>query len=136
MKPEGRRILVVDDHQDVAETTAELFRMAGEFEVEVASNGLAAVERARVFRPRAVVMDINMPVMDGYQAAGLLRYEQPPHVPLLLVALTGRTQEQDRSRALEAGFDHHFKKPLTSLQLFDLVSGFFAEHSTSDFYSL
>lgn len=121
------RILVVDDHHDAADTTAELFRMYGSYEVQAAYNGKEAVEVARSFCPDVVVLDLNMPVMDGYEAAKLLRGEQAPQSRLLLVAMTGRSEPEDIERAATVGFDHHFCKPLTGLKLFDLVASFFAE---------
>jgi CheY-like chemotaxis protein len=122
-----KRILVVDDHRDVAETTAELFRMSGSYEIKQAYNGKEAVELARSFRPRVVVLDLNMPVMDGYQAARILRNAQPEQAGLLLVAMSGRNQPEDIARAAAAGFDHHFSKPLLGRELFELVASFFAE---------
>lgn len=125
MDLQSRRILVVDDHHDAAHTTAMLFRIEGYNQVEVAYNGLEAVTLARTFHPDVVVLDINMPVMDGYQAARALRDEQATDAQLLLVALTGRSQSEDIQRAAAAGFDHHLSKPLMGLDLFELIDSFF-----------
>lgn len=121
------RILIVDDHHDAADTTAELFRMMGDYEVRTAYDGKEAVEVARSFGPQVVVLDLNMPVMDGYQAARQLRDEQAPPARLLLVALTGRNQPEDIERAMAAGFDRHFRKPLMGPALFELVAAFLAQ---------
>lgn len=126
VKLQSQRILVVDDHHDAADTTAEFFRMNGKYEVKTAYGGKEAVELSRSFRPDVVVLDINMPMMDGYKVARLLRDEQAPATKLLLVALTGRNQPEDMERAAAAGFDHHFSKPLMDLALFDLVASYFA----------
>lgn len=121
------KILVVDDYRDAADMTAELFRMDGAYEVKTAYDGKEAVELAHSFCPDVVVLDLNMPVMNGYQVARLLRDEQDPTTRLLLVALTGRNQPEDIERVAAAGFDHHFLKPLTDLDLFALVANFFVE---------
>lgn len=127
VKRQGQKILVVDDYHDAADTTADLFRISGKYEVKTAYDGKEAVELSRSFRPAVVVLDINMPVMDGYQVARLLRDEQDPATKLLLVAMTGRTQADDMERAAAAGFDHHFSKPLMDRALFDFVASFFNE---------
>ena len=121
-----QRVLVVDDHHDAADTTAEFLRMYGTYDVRTAYDGMEAVELARSFLPEVVILDINMPVMDGYEAASLLRDGQAPGARLLLVALTGRNQPEDVARAKAAGFDHHLSKPLMDLALCDLVEDFFA----------
>lgn len=92
---------------DAAETTGELLRMDARFDVEVVYGGLQAVEAARSFAPDLVILDINMPEMDGYEAAAVLRSEQPFDRPLVLVALTGRSTQDDINLARRAGFDYH-----------------------------
>lgn len=119
-----RRILVVDDHPDAADVAAVLLRMAG-YETAVAFDGLEAVEVARAFKPDLVLMDIDMPNMDGYGAARVLRQEHARH--LILIAHTGRTTPADVQAALDAGFDRHVSKPLMGEALCDLVDMFLAE---------
>jgi CheY-like chemotaxis protein len=119
------KVLVVDDHQDAAETTAELLRMSGAWEVRVAYNGLQAVQIARELLPQVVVLDINMPVMDGYEAATILRAEETSETRMLLIALTGRTGPDDLRKATEAGFDHHLCKPIDVRELCELVDSYF-----------
>ncbi len=115
------KILLADDNVDAADTTADLLRLDG-LEVRVAYDGLQAVEAARSFRPDLVVLDINMPVMDGYEAAARLRKEQCADQRLVLVAVTGEIQEEDVDRAFRAGFDHHMGKPVRGDALGVLVA--------------
>jgi PAS domain S-box-containing protein len=106
----SRRVLVVDDNVDAAESLEELLRGLG-YETAVAHEGLGALERAREFRPDIAVLDIGLPVIDGYELARRLRAIASLQ-NLRLIALTGYVEAGDRSRALEAGFDHHLAKPL------------------------
>ncbi len=107
--PQSMRVLVVDDSRDAAESLALLLRAAGH-EVSTAYAGPAALEAARAFRPEAVLLDIGLPGMDGYEVARRLRRESGLD-RALLVAVTGYGQDEDRRRAHEAGFDHHLVKP-------------------------
>ncbi|MBA4329791.1 MAG: hybrid sensor histidine kinase/response regulator [Polaromonas sp.] len=105
-----RKVLVVDDNVDAADTLGALLGMDG-FAVSTVYDGVAAVAQARAAAPDIVVMDIGMPGMDGYDAARLIR-QQPGGDKILLIALTGWGQSTDRKRASEAGFDHHLVKPV------------------------
>lgn len=105
-----RRILVVDDNSDVAETLAELLRQQGN-EVATANDGPSAVEKAENLHPDLVLLDIGLPGMDGYEVARRLRQSPPMH-DVVLAALTGYGQESDRERTSMAGFDAHFVKPV------------------------
>jgi PAS domain S-box-containing protein len=105
-----RRLLVVDDNRDAAETLAELAQIWG-FEVETAYDGLAALQRASEWEPALVFLDIGMPGLDGYEVARRLRQERR-FENTTLVALTGYGQEGDRERSRAAGFDHHLVKPV------------------------
>jgi two-component system, chemotaxis family, CheB/CheR fusion protein len=115
-----RRILVVDDNPDTADSLALLLRLRG-YEVEVAYDGPAALERAGSFHPQVVLLDIGLPGLDGYQVAERLRQERRLG-KLRLVALTGYGREQDQLRAREAGFDHHLTKPVDPQVIYDLVA--------------
>jgi len=117
---QSRRVLVVDDNCDAAESLAMLLRMDGA-EVEVAFDGDAAVKAAVRFQPEAILLDIGLPKMDGYSAARAIRRE-PSCSKVLLVAMTGWGQEEDKRRALEAGFDAHLVKPVSP----DALMGIFA----------
>lgn len=105
-----RKVLVVDDNADAADTLNVLLGMDG-FAVSTAYDGVAAVAQAGTAAPDIVIMDIGMPGMDGYDAARLIR-QQPGGEHILLIALTGWGQSTDRKRASEAGFDHHLVKPV------------------------
>jgi PAS domain S-box-containing protein len=107
---EGRKLLVVDDNQDAAESLATLLRLLG-YEVVVAHDGFSALEVVKTFLPEIVFLDIGMPGMDGYEVARRLR-GAPGLETVRLAALTGWGQQADRRRTAEAGFDHHLVKPL------------------------
>jgi PAS domain S-box-containing protein len=116
----SRRILVADDFPQSAETLARLLRQEGN-EVEVAQDGIEAVESAARFLPDVVVLDIAMPKLDGYEAARKIR-EQPWGKHMVLIALTGWGQQQDRRRTQEAGFDAHLTKPVNCEAIMDLLA--------------
>jgi CheY-like chemotaxis protein len=103
------RVLVADDNRDAAESLAALLRILGN-DVKVAYDGIEAVEAARAFRPNVILLDIGMPLLDGYGAAREIRRD--PQIGVAkLVALTGWGQEEDRQRVRAAGFDEHIVKP-------------------------
>jgi CheY-like chemotaxis protein len=105
-----RRCLVIEDHVDAAESLALLLQLIGH-ETEVAFDATQGLEAARRFRPEVVLCDIGLPgAMDGYAAARAFRAD-PELRPVFLIALTGYGQEEDRRKALEAGFDAHLTKP-------------------------
>jgi PAS domain S-box-containing protein len=106
-----RRVLVVDDNEDSADSLALLLELKGH-EVRVALDGPAALATAHAFQPEVVLLDIGLPGMDGYEVARRLRAERAGEGGLLLVALTGYGQDEDRRRSREAGFDHHLVKPV------------------------
>jgi CheY-like chemotaxis protein len=109
---EGRsvRVLLVEDNLDAARTLAELLELLGH-EVRMAHDGPTALAIAAGYRPEVVLLDLGLPVMDGYEVARRLRQEAGLG-EVRLVALTGYGQEEDRRRASEAGFDHHLVKPV------------------------
>jgi PAS domain S-box-containing protein len=109
VKPGALRVLVADDNEDAAESLAAVLRVAGH-DVRVAHDGQEAVELAATFRPALALLDIGMPRMNGYEAAQRIR-GQEGGAGLLLIAVTGWGQQDDRRRAFEAGFDHHLTKP-------------------------
>jgi signal transduction histidine kinase/ActR/RegA family two-component response regulator len=106
----ARRVLVVDDNEDSAETMALLLQSLGA-EVRTANDGLTALEALRQHAPSVVILDIGMPRMDGYEVARRAR-QTPEGRAAMLIALTGWGQEEDRRRTQEAGFDHHLVKPV------------------------
>ena len=104
------RILVVDDNGDSATSLANLLELDGN-ETYIAYNGLEAVEAAGRLKPDLVLLDIGLPKLNGYEACRRIR-DQPWGKSMILVALTGWGQEEDRQRSREAGFDGHLVKPL------------------------
>jgi CheY-like chemotaxis protein len=103
-----RRVLIVEDNPDGRATLQQLLQLWG-FEVEVAADGLQGVEKALAWHPDYAVVDIGLPGLDGYELARRVRAAFDGHV--LLVALTGYGQPEDRRRAFQAGFDAHLTKP-------------------------
>jgi CheY-like chemotaxis protein/two-component sensor histidine kinase len=102
-------VLIVDDNHDGADSLRLLLRSLG-LEVRVAYGGAEALALLQSFVPELVLLDIGMPGMDGYEVARRIRADQRLR-EVVLVALTGWGQEQDRARARTAGFDHHLIKP-------------------------
>ena len=116
----ARRILVVDDNRDSAESLMLLLRLSGH-EVLVVHDGLAAVEAAGTWNPEVVLLDIGLPEMDGYEVAMKLR-ERQNGKRLTLIAVTGWGQDADRQRSREAGFDAHLTKPVETTMLQKLLA--------------
>ncbi len=119
--PHGKRILIVDDNNDAADSLADLLRDFGH-EVEVAYSPAAALDLVEAFRPEVAVLDIGLPGMDGYALAARLR-SNPVSAHCLLIALTGYGQSHDRTRSEEGGFQHHLVKPVDIVKLLKLVAG-------------
>ncbi|HYC38825.1 MAG TPA: response regulator [Usitatibacter sp.] len=112
------RVLVVDDNQDAADSLATLLGVMG-YEVRIAYDGPEAIAAADEFRPAVALLDIGLPKLSGYDIARHVREEHGEEV--LLVAITGWGQEDDRRKAQEAGFDHHFTKPADFEVLLELI---------------
>lgn len=108
----SRRVLVVDDNVASAQSLAMVLNLDGH-EVQVVHDGTEAIEAVRRFRPAAVLMDIGLPGMDGYEVARRLRDDLDLAKGLaLVVAVTGYAEDEARKRSSEAGFDHHLVKPV------------------------
>ena len=106
--PDKNRILVVDDNADLAQATAQLLSLHG-YDVRTAYDGPSALETASDFAPHVCVLDIGLPVMDGYEVARRLRERV---LDLRLIAISGYGRDGDTLRAQEAGFDVHLVKPV------------------------
>ena len=117
----GCRVLLVDDKVDSAQTLALLLEMSGH-SVQLAYDGLSAVEAAMVYRPEVVLLDIGLPGLDGYQVAQRIR-QQAELEGVTLVALTGYGRDDDRERSKQAGFDHHLVKPASFEQIEAILCG-------------
>lgn len=111
---------MVDDNVDAAETLAELLELWGHTAC-VRHDGPAAIAATPAFAPDLVLLDIDLPGMDGHEVARRLR-DEPGVKETVLVALTGFGQEDDRRRSREAGFDHHLTKPVDPEALRELLS--------------
>ena len=111
----ARRILVVDDNHDAAESLAVMLRVMGN-EVIVSHEGSAAITAAAEFLPEMVMLDIAMPGLNGHETARRMRM-LPSSDRMVLVAITGYGQEHDRSLSFAAGFDHHLVKPVNAADL-------------------
>jgi CheY-like chemotaxis protein len=114
-----RRILVVDDNTDTADSLAAMLGVLGH-EARVAYDGAQAIALADDFRPDIVLMDIGMPKFNGFQVAQRLR-AQPWADRVVLIAITGWDQPEDRRCSKEAGFDAHLAKPVDPELLFRLL---------------
>lgn len=122
MAPLPIRILCVDDNRDAAESLALILQVVG-LEAEAAYDGPSALRALDRFRPHACVSDINMPGMDGYELARRVR-QWAGRRPLLLVAMTARTTEEDQEKSVEAGFDVHLNKPADPMAVVETVVSF------------
>jgi CheY-like chemotaxis protein/two-component sensor histidine kinase len=116
----GRRILVVDDNRDSADSIATLLELSGHRSF-VAHDGLAAVEAAERLRPDVVLLDVGLPKLSGLEACRRIR-RHAWGKGLVIVALTGWGQESDRRKTKEAGFDAHLVKPVDYSDLLQLIS--------------
>jgi PAS domain S-box-containing protein len=115
-----RRILVVDDHTDAADSLVQLLRVEGH-DVRIARSGSEAILAATSDPPEVILLDLGMPGMDGYEAARWIRTD-PAARNTTIIAVTGWGQEEDRRRSREAGFNYHLVKPVDLDQLRDLLA--------------
>ncbi len=115
----SRKIMVVDDNRDLADSFAKLLRLMGH-EVRTTHDGRQVLEAARIFRPELIFLDIGLPGMDGYAVAEAVR-DDPTLRSTLLVALTGYGAATDRQRTQEAGFSAHLVKPVRFADVHDLL---------------
>ena len=120
-----RRVLIADDNRDTADSLAALLELEGN-QVRAAYDGEKALELAAAFQPSVILLDIGMPKMNGYEVAKHIR-EQSWGKAMILVAITGWGQADDKRQASAAGFDHHLTKPITLAALQSVVNGIVAE---------
>jgi len=111
----GLKVLIADDNEDAGEALSEFLRLAGHH-VTTVNNGHDALRSAVSLRPDAILLDIGMPGLNGYEVAKALR-ATPGMEQTILVALTGWGTDDDRSRASAAGFDHHLTKPTSAADI-------------------
>jgi PAS domain S-box-containing protein len=117
--PRRRRLMVIDDNKDAAESMSMLLELWGH-EVVCAYDGRTALTAAAKYHPDAVFLDIGLPGMDGYEIAERLR-ESPDSARAVLIAITGYGQDEDRRRSRDAGIDHHLVKPVAPDTLQNLL---------------
>ena len=123
------RLLVVDDNEDAALTLALLLKMKG-YEVHTCNSGRSGLEAAQSLQPAAILLDISMPEMDGYETCRLLR-QQSWGVGMRLIALTGYGQAEDRQRTKEVGFDGHLVKPVDLEALTKLLTNLLEKNQSN-----
>ncbi len=116
----GKRVLVVDDNRYTADSFARLISLLGH-EARPAYSGNEAVNCNTEFSPDMVLLDIDMPGMDGYEAVKRLR-QDPRHSAAIFVAVTGWAREEDERRAYDAGFDLHVAKPISVERMKELTA--------------
>jgi len=114
------RILIVDDNRDGADSLGMMLRIMGN-DIRTAYDGQEGVDVAEEFRPEVVLFDIGMPKLNGYEACLRIR-EQPWGKAIVLIAVTGWGQDDDRLRSHEAGFDHHMVKPVDPQVLMKMLA--------------
>jgi CheY-like chemotaxis protein/two-component sensor histidine kinase len=116
----GRKILVIDDNIDTALGMARLLGLNGH-ELKTAHSGPEGIDAARAFHPDVILLDIGLPGMDGYEVARRLK-EERELADVLIIAVTGYGQDEDRKRSSSAGIDHHLVKPIDHEALVTLLS--------------
>jgi PAS domain S-box-containing protein len=116
----GLRVVIVDDNTDAADSLAMVLELDGH-EVRTASDGIAGLQLIGEFAPRVVILDIGLPGLNGYEVARRIRRDHR-EAGILLIAVTGWGQQQDKQIAEEAGFDHHFTKPVDPGELRRVLS--------------
>jgi CheY-like chemotaxis protein len=120
IRERGARVLVVEDDLDQADGLADVLELLG-YEVWTARDGPAALAAARASSPDVVLLDIGLPVLDGYQVAARLRKEHSG-CRVLMIAVTGHGTAEDSRQSREAGFDHHLVKPIDIRFLVSLLA--------------
>jgi CheY-like chemotaxis protein len=117
-----RRVLIVDDNQDSADSLAMLLEITGN-KTYMAHDGVEAIEAIEKYRPEVVLLDIGLPKLDGREVCRHVR-EQPWGKDIVMIALTGWGQEDDRRKSEEAGFNGHLVKPVDYDRLLELLRSF------------
>jgi two-component system CheB/CheR fusion protein len=121
---ENPRILVIEDNIDVAESLSDALEMEG-YQTVVAHDGPSGIEKARSFHPEAILCDIGLPEMDGYEVARRMRADESLQ-GVFLIALSGYARPQDVEAAIQAGFDEHVRKPADLHELEEVLEHHFA----------
>ena len=110
-----RRILIVEDNPQNRLLVKDVLEFHG-YEIMEAEDGQAAIEMAKKYKPDLILMDIQMPVMDGFTAGKIIRGE-PDTKNIKMIAVTSFAMSGDKERVMEAGFDHYISKPINTREL-------------------
>ncbi len=121
------RILIVDDNRDAADSLSEMLKMMG-LDTRTAYDGQEGLDMAGDYRPDVILLDIGLPRLNGYEACRQIRHQPTGH-GVLLIAVTGWGQDEDRRRSHEAGFDHHMVKPVDPQALMGLIAALDKGHT-------
>ena len=121
----SKRILVIDDQEDLRGVLRDLLIGSG-YSVIEAADGEAGVAKAKSDRPDLILMDIQMPVIDGYEATRLIKGD-PALNPIPIVAVSSFAMKGDEEKARAAGCDHYVTKPYSPMQLLRLIRGFLGD---------
>jgi CheY-like chemotaxis protein len=114
------RVLVVEDYEDTAQSMATLLKLYG-FDVSIAGDGERAIVAACEYQPDAILLDLGLPRVDGFQVASTLR-KDPSYKDTLIIAISGYGQAEDQQRSRAAGIDYQFLKPVDCGVLIELLS--------------
>jgi CheY-like chemotaxis protein len=115
------RVLVVDDYSDSAESLAMILRLHG-YTVDIAKNGASGLEAVESNWPDAVLLDIGLPIMDGFEVARQIQVKALEKRKPLLIAVTGHGEESIRLRCLAEGFDRHLLKPINPPEMLEILA--------------
>jgi two-component system cell cycle response regulator DivK len=123
------KILLVEDHEEIWDFLSRRLKRRG-YDVILAHDGQEAVDKTRAERPDVVLLDMNLPVMDGWTAAGILKAD-PDTATVPLIALTAHAMSGDRDKALEAGCDDYHPKPVDFSRLLSQIDAALASAASS-----
>jgi CheY-like chemotaxis protein len=124
-----RRVLLVEDHEEIWDFLSRRLKRRG-YDVVVATDGLQGVEKARGERPDIVLLDMNLPVMDGWTAAGMIKAASET-ARLPIIALTAHAMSGDKEKALAAGCDDYHPKPIDFARLLTQIEAFFVSDAAA-----
>ena len=117
--PQSNKILVIDDEPEITEIIHAFLSNAG-YKVEIENSSVEGIAKAKVFKPDVILLDIMMPVMDGYEVCGQLKKDpQTTHIPVLF--LTGKDAKDDAGMSFQSGGDLFIKKPFSCERLLNMV---------------
>lgn len=119
-----KRILLVEDHEEIWDFLSRRLKRRG-YEVVIGTDGQQAVEKARAEQPDIILLDMNLPVMDGWTAAGMIK-SAPETARVPIIALTAHAMSGDKEKALAAGCDDYHAKPIDFAKLLTQIEAFFA----------